>query len=56
MVTFARCAFVYAMLNITLGGNLDTRRNIYIEHLRIDVRPETYIYIINIYYSENSGH
>ena len=27
-VTFARCAFIIALLNIALGGYLDTRRNI----------------------------
>ena len=25
-VTFARCAFIFALQNITLGGYLDTRR------------------------------
>ena len=28
LVTFARCAFIFAMRNIALGGYLDTRRNI----------------------------
>ena len=28
-VTFARCAFIFALWNIALGGYLDTRRNIY---------------------------
>ena len=28
-VTFARCTFIFALRNITLGGYLDTRRNIY---------------------------
>ena len=27
-VTFARCVFIFALRNITLGGYLDTRRNI----------------------------
>ena len=27
-VTFARCAFIFALRNITLGRYLDTRRNI----------------------------
>ena len=27
-VTFARCAFIFALRNIALGGYLDTRRNI----------------------------
>ena len=27
-VTFVRCAFIFALWNITLGGYLDTRRNI----------------------------
>ena len=27
-VTFAHCAFIFALRNITLGGYLDTRRNI----------------------------
>ena len=27
-VTFARCAFIFALRNITLVGYLDTRRNI----------------------------
>ena len=27
-VTFARCAFIFALCNIALGGYLDTRRNI----------------------------
>ena len=39
-VTFERCAFIFALRNIALGGYLDTRRNI-LEHLRHDVRPET---------------
>ena len=29
LVTFARCAFIFALRNIALGGYLDTRRNIY---------------------------
>ena len=29
LVTFAHCAFIFALRNITLGGYLDTRRNIY---------------------------
>ena len=37
-VTFARCAFIFALCNIALGGYLDTRRNIILEHLRHDVR------------------
>ena len=28
-VTFARCAFIFALRNIALGGYLDTHRNIY---------------------------
>ena len=28
LVTFARCAFIFALQNIALGGYLDTRRNI----------------------------
>ena len=28
-VMFGRCTFIYALLNIVLGGYLDTRRNIY---------------------------
>ena len=28
LVTFARCAFIFALRNIALGGYLDTRRNI----------------------------
>ena len=28
-VTFARCAFIFAIQNITLGGYLDIHRNIY---------------------------
>ena len=41
-VTFARCAFIFSLRNIALGGYLDTRRNIKIlEHLRHDVWPET---------------
>ena len=27
-VTFARCAFIFALRNIVLDGYLDTRRNI----------------------------
>ena len=27
-VTFARCAFIFALCNIALGGYLDTHRNI----------------------------
>ena len=27
-VTFARCAFIFALRNIALGGYLDTHRNI----------------------------
>ena len=27
-VTFARCAFIFALRNIALGGYLDKRRNI----------------------------
>ena len=27
-VTFARCAFIFVLQNIALGGYLDTRRNI----------------------------
>ena len=27
-VTFARCAFIFALRNIAVGGYLDTRRNI----------------------------
>ena len=27
-VTFARCAFIFALCNNALGGYLDTRRNI----------------------------
>ena len=27
-VTFARCAFIFALRNIALGGYLETRRNI----------------------------
>ena len=27
-VTFVHCAFIFALRNITLGGYLDTRRNI----------------------------
>ena len=34
-VTFARCAFIFTLQNIALGG--------YLEHLRHDVRPEIYI-------------
>ena len=26
-VTFVRCAFIFALRNIALGGYLDTRRN-----------------------------
>ena len=54
----SRCAFIFALRNIALGGYLDASRNIqniygmtyglkyiyiYI-HLRHDVRPEIYIY------------
>ena len=28
LVTFTRCAFIFALRNIALGGYLDTRRNI----------------------------
>ena len=28
LVTFVRCAYIFALRNITLGGYLDTRRNI----------------------------
>ena len=28
LVTFVRCAFIFALRNIALGGYLDTRRNI----------------------------
>ena len=28
LVTFARCAFVFALRNIALGGYVDKRRNI----------------------------
>ena len=28
-VTFARCAFIIALRNMTLGGYLDTRNNAY---------------------------
>ena len=28
LVTFSRCAFIFALRNIALGGYLDTRRNI----------------------------
>ena len=41
-VTFVRCVFIFALRNITLGGYLDT----HLKHLRQDVRPERYIYII----------
>ena len=27
-VTFAHCAFIFALRNVALGGYLDTRRNI----------------------------
>ena len=43
-VTFARCAFIFALRNIALGRYLDTRRSI-LEHLRHNLRPETYIYM-----------
>ena len=45
LVTFACCAFIFALRNIALGGYLYTPRNI-LEDLWHDVRPETtYIYI-----------
>ena len=44
LVTFERCAFIFALRKIALSGYLDTRRNI-LEHLRNDGRPEIYIYI-----------
>ena len=40
-IAFARCAFIFAWWNNTLGGYLDTH-----EHLRHEVRPEIYLYII----------
>ena len=43
-ITFGRCAFIFALRNIALGGYLDARRNI-LEHIRHDVRPEIYIII-----------
>ena len=41
-VTFACCAFIFALRNIALGGYLHRK---HLEPLRHDVRPETYIYI-----------
>ena len=40
----ACCLCIFALRNITLGGYLDTWRNI-LEHIRHDVRPEIYLYI-----------
>ena len=41
---FVRCVFIFALQNITLGGCLDTRRNIYVEHIfRNDSGREIYI-------------
>ena len=43
LVTFARCAFIFALRNIAVGGYLDTRRNIYnIYGMTVDMK---YIYI-----------
>ena len=40
--TFARCAFIFALRNIALGGYLDTRRNISNIILQNDGRPEIF--------------
>ena len=40
-VTFARCAFIFALRNIALGGYLDTRRNIY--GMTVDLKYILYI-------------
>ena len=42
-VTFARCAFIFALRNIALGGYLDTRRNIKNIYGKTYGRPEIYI-------------
>ena len=47
-VTFAHCTFIFALRKTPLGGYLDTRRNINLEHLRHDLRPEIYILYIYI--------
>ena len=41
-ITFARCAFIFALWNIALGRYLDKRRNIY--EMTVDLK---YIYIAN---------
>ena len=47
-VTFARCAFIFALWNIALGGYLDTRRNIKnIYGMTVDLKY-IYIYIYSI--------
>ena len=51
-VTFARCAFIFALRNITLSGYLDTRRNIY--NIYDTTHGLKYMYIR--IYREDSGH
>ena len=43
-VTFARCAFMFALRNIASGGYLDTRRNIYIYGTTYGLKYHIYIY------------
>ena len=50
-VTFAHCAFIFELRNITFGGYLDTCRNSYnIYRMTVDLK-----YIYNNY-SEIQGH
>ena len=46
-VTFARCAFIFALRNIALCGYLDTRRNILEHGMTVNLKLN-YIYIIYI--------
>ena len=52
-VTFARCVFIFVLQNITLGGYLDTRRNI--KNIYGTTYGLKYIYII-YNYIENPCH
>ena len=42
-VTFARCAFIFALCNIALDGYLDTRRNINIYGTKYGLKHYNYI-------------
>ena len=54
LVTSACGKFIFAQRNITLGGYLDTHKHL--EHLRHDVRPETYILSIITIMSPDCPH